>query len=525
MNSNMQGNNQTRQEIKNKVLGDIYFGIILLILPLGAISWFRFANMGRIDLFYLTLSFPFILAFIHIFRRQFGYIYRTYIMIGTLYIAGISAYFQLGIISIGLALLFASSFVAVMLLSRKISIFVMTINGLTLLLLSVLIMSRRITFDFRMDEFIYSIETWMIQMLGYAMLTIVVTLAIRRVNTYNENFIDELQEKNEEIQDKLDLINEQDQALQDKDHALNTTQQIAENSEALYQTLFNSLDELVYAMDLDGRFEVVNDNLLKTLHTSEDAVLGKTIYEIFPGSDSDAQWESTKQRVIFTGEKDIQYNTFKDPTGKIHTYEVTLLPIYINGEVGKLMGTSRNITELLAQEETIQRLAYTDHLTGIKNRMAFKEFIESHIKNYTIGTYPFVICMIDVDDFKAVNDAVGHLKGDELIVAVADRLKISFEDLLMVARIGGDEFAVAATINDSLKDTEELIKRIHDTFAKPFTMEDQSFTITVSTGTAIYPYDGKDYEELFSGADFALFNAKKKGHDQHEGYKAKPPRV
>lgn len=519
MNSTVQGNNQTRQEVKNRVLDDIYFGMILLIVPLALISWFRFDNLGRRDLFFVTISFPLILAFIHIFKKHFSYLYRTWFLVIVYYIAGIAAYLQLGIVSIGLALFFASNFVAVMLLSRKTSIFILTFNGVSILTVSILTVMKIIHFEFKVDEVLYNAETWIIQMLGYAMISIVVTLAIKRLNGYNENFIIELQVKNSEIQDKLDLILQQDETIKTKDSQLVSTQMLADSSEAMYQTLFNSLDELVYAMDLDGRFEVVNDNLLSTLKTSEDAVLGKTIYEIFPGTDVDSQWESTMQRVIETGEKDIQYNTFKDHTGKIQTYEVTLLPIYINGKVAKLMGTSRDITELLDKEETIHNLAFTDQLTGIKNRIAFKEFIEDRIKNYTIGTYPFVICLVDIDNFKNVNDTIGHLRGDDLITLIANRLKDQFEETLMVARIGGDEFAIAATINDSLTDTEDLVTRIRAAFVKPFHVQDESFIFTVCTGTSIYPYDGKNFDELFSCADYALFNAKKKGKDKHVGYK------
>ncbi len=519
MNSTMQGNNQTRQEIKDKVLDDIYFGMILLIVPLAIISWFRFNHLGRRDLFFVTISFPLLLAFIHAFKKHISYLYRVWFIVGAFYISGIAAYLQLGIVSIGLTLFFAGSFVAVMLLSRKTSIFILSFNGITILVIAILTIMNVIHFDFDFEKVLYNFETWSIQLLGYAMISIVVTLAIRRVNSYNENFIDELQAKNTEIQDKLNLIMEKDETIKNKDSQLLSTQLLADSSEAMYQTLFNSLDELVYAMDLEGHFEVVNDNLLNTLKTSEDAVIGKTIYEIFPGTDMETQWECTKQRVIESGEKDIQYNTFKDPDGKINTFEVTLLPIYINGQITKLMGTSRNITDLLDKEETIHNLAFTDQLTGIKNRMAFKDFIEDQIKNYTIGTYPFVICLIDIDNFKQVNDVIGHLKGDDLITLIASRLEDQFEDALMVARIGGDEFAIAATINDSLRDTEDLISRIKASFIEPFHMVNESFTFTVCTGSSIYPYDGKNFEELFSCADYALFNAKKKGKNKHVGYK------
>lgn len=518
--NNLEFNETTKQEIKEKVLCDVYIGLILLILPLAIISKLRFTKLDRDDLFYITLSFPILLAFIHIFKRRINFYIRTWALIVLLFIAGIMAYLQLGVISIGLVLLFSSGIVSVMLLSKRLAFITLNIIGASLAIIANLSISKIIVYDLNLRDVLHHHETWNIQILGYVLVVIVVALGLRRLIDYNENFIMMLQAKNTELNHKYNEIADKDKELLAKDEKLTTTQIKADNSEAMYQTLFNSLDDLVYAMDLEGNFEVVNDNFLKTLHTSEEAVLGKSIYDVFKGSTIDTQWEGIRERVISTGEKDVQYNTFRDSKDMIRTFEVTLLPIFVDGEITKLMGTSRDITKLIVQEETIQRLSYSDHLTGLKNRIAFRDFIENKIKSYTIGTYPFSICIIDVDDFKTINNKVGHLQGDELIVDLSKRLNDKFKDALLISRIGGDEFVLVHELQDPHNDILNIIELINQVTATDFVVDSTNYTLSLSSGFSIFPYNGNSYDELFSNADSALLTSKQIGFNQHTVYES-----
>lgn len=513
-------NETTKQKIKEKVLCDIYIGLILLIIPLSIISRFRFSKLDREDLFFITLAFPILLGFIHIFRNRVNFFIRTWALIIILFIAGILAYLQLGVISIGLILLFSSGIVSVMLLSKKLAFITLNCIGISLAIIAYLSTQRYTIYNLDLRDVLHHKETWNVQILGYVLVVIIVARGLRRLVDYNESFIMTLQDKNKEIINKYNEIADKDKELLAKEERITTTQIKADNSEAMYQTLFNSLDDLVYAMDLEGNFEVVNDNFLKTLNTSEEAVLGKSVYEVFKGSTIDTQWESIREKVLSTGEKDVQYNTFRDSSDKIRTYEVTLLPIFVDGEITKLMGTSRDITQLIVQEETIQRLSYSDHLTGLKNRIAFRDFIEDKIKNYTIGTYPFSLCIIDVDDFKTINNKIGHLQGDELIIDLSKRLNNTFKDALLLSRIGGDEFVLVHELKDPSNDIKNIIKRINSVTEYNFIIDAESYSISLSSGFSIYPYNGKSYDELFSNADSALLASKKLGFNQHTVYEA-----
>ena len=168
------------------------------------------------------------------------------------------------------------------------------------------------------------------------------------------------------------------------------------------------------------------------------------------------------------------------------------------------------------QEKEINQMAYYDHLTGLPNRVLFKDRVNQAIHLSTRAGRTIAILFLDLDSFKSVNDTVGHQGGDDLLTKVARELSKSVRKSDTVSRFGGDEFLVMLSSMGSIKDIVKITQKIMGLFKKPFIIHGQEFFITASGGIAIYPTDGEDADALIKNADIAMYNAKEKGKNRFE---------
>lgn len=165
-------------------------------------------------------------------------------------------------------------------------------------------------------------------------------------------------------------------------------------------------------------------------------------------------------------------------------------------------------------QEQIEHLAYHDNLTGLPNRLLFKEQLSHAIKMACRMAKMLAVMSLDLDGFKMINDTMGHAVGDQLIIEVAQRLTKVMRTSDIIARIGGDEFIILienVQDSDSMKIVSEKILRCFD---QPFKISGREFYITTSIGIAVYPTDGTDPEILIKNADIAMYKAKEKGRNQ-----------
>ena len=154
-----------------------------------------------------------------------------------------------------------------------------------------------------------------------------------------------------------------------------------------------------------------------------------------------------------------------------------------------------------------------DALSGLPNRLQFVECMSAFLNPAPEAGQTAVAAYIDVDRFKDINDTLGHRAGDHLIQAVGARLTEVLHDNELLARFGGDEFAVFSTPARP-EQVSDLCSRIRGAFVAPFTLEGQNICVSVSVGLAIAPHDGREVDELMRNADIALYRAKAEGRDQ-----------
>ncbi len=183
-----------------------------------------------------------------------------------------------------------------------------------------------------------------------------------------------------------------------------------------------------------------------------------------------------------------------------------------DGEITHYVGTHIDITERKAAEEQIKQLAFYDPLTGLPNRRLLQERLKHGIDVERRDGKQLALLMLDLDRFKAVNDSLGHLAGDELLQQVAARITTRLRDVDMVARLGGDEFIVLlediAHPEDAARVAEEIIADLSKLF---YVAQDEEVQIGASIGISLYPQHGDSPEMLMDHADAALYQAKDAG--------------
>jgi diguanylate cyclase (GGDEF)-like protein len=178
----------------------------------------------------------------------------------------------------------------------------------------------------------------------------------------------------------------------------------------------------------------------------------------------------------------------------------------------------RDITERRELERELRRLAYTDRLTGLPNRALFHDRLERALVMATRRNAPMAVLFLDLDRFKIINDSLGHQIGDEVLVAVARRLRgcLRAEDTL--ARLGGDEFAILLPEMADRRDVYLVSDKCLSALSGPELIGGHELTVNASIGVAISPQDGTDVQQLLRSADAAMYRAKARGGGRAETF-------
>lgn len=510
------GNLNASKEIEmlNYVLDRTYLGILSFVIPMVFISIFRIKLIGFLPVVLFSFIGPCVLLAVYLLRNRIPYILRAWVLVLAAYSLGILDLYSLGMFSMGAFLLFLASILGAIFLTKFYSNLVNIVSVSSFIFMGLFIITDKISYRFDIINYFYSLEGWSAQLVTFFALLAAIIYAVRALTLVNQKVAHELNFKNDEVEATYMQLRALDAELQEKYDELVLSKAEHIESELKYRTLFNNLNDFVFSINLEGQFLTVNSTFMRNFRMKEEDILGKTFEELMPNVDNDTTWSSLIQAIIKTKEKKVYLNSFVDPTGRVHSYEVTLIPFLIDNEIDFIIGTSHDVTSLLEKEKTIEKLAFEDQLTRLPNRTAFKQHVKDKISKYTIGTYPFAFIYIDLDNFKRVNDAIGHGNGDKILIAVSERLSALTLNIDYLARMGGDEFALILTITNTLEDLKQIVVTIQDIFSEPFMFEDTELHITASLGVTLFPYDGMVYSDLLKNADSALYEAKRKGkHD------------
>lgn len=183
----------------------------------------------------------------------------------------------------------------------------------------------------------------------------------------------------------------------------------------------------------------------------------------------------------------------------------------------KVIGKTSNIDDSKKEQERLKKLAKLDPLTKILNKSVTRSEIEKYFKDQGLkGQHGFII--IDIDNFKSINDNLGHLFGDAVLTDISTKIEKIFSKDDIIGRIGGDEFVVLLKNYKSIDNVKEKANEMCKAFKSIYTGENKDYTISTSIGISLYPRDGDNYEDLLNKADIALYNVKDNGKDNFRIY-------
>lgn len=278
-----------------------------------------------------------------------------------------------------------------------------------------------------------------------------------------------------------------------------------------FHTALNNMSQGLCMFDKEKRLLVWNDRYIEMYDLpSEIAKPGtpfRSILEhrvksgVYSGEDPEAYIQERLDAVEET-----------KPTTKIQelTNGRVIVIVHQPMEDGGWVATHEDITELQRVQEQVTYMAHHDALTGLPNRTLFRERLEQVLPQ-TRRDKSFAILCLDLDCFKNVNDTLGHPVGDELLIAVAERLKDCVRESDTIARLGGDEFAIIQASDNMPRDATTLATRICEVISQPFDLDEHQVAVGASVGIAIAPNDGDDPDHLLKNADMALYRAKNDG--------------
>ena len=213
-------------------------------------------------------------------------------------------------------------------------------------------------------------------------------------------------------------------------------------------------------------------------------------------------WDRRKNGEIHA--KWLTINTIRDPDGMIHRH----------------VALFSDITEKKKSEELIWRQANFDTLTGLPNRDMFRDRLEQEIKKAARVELPLALLLVDLDQFKEVNDTLGHAVGDMLLVEAAQRIYSCIRESDTVARLGGDEFTIVVSQIADTAHVDNVAQKIIDKLAQPFHLGREVVYISASIGITLHPNDSTDIDALMKNADQAMYVAKSKGRNRFSYFTA-----
>ncbi|WP_051261130.1 sensor domain-containing diguanylate cyclase [Desulfovibrio inopinatus] len=278
----------------------------------------------------------------------------------------------------------------------------------------------------------------------------------------------------------------------------------------LFEKVFdNSLDGIVVTDD-NASILAVNKAFTRITGYDREEVIGKEPSLLKSGSHDDffyrAMWEQLQREGLWEGEI---WNRRKN--GEIYPEWLSISAIRENGQIAQFVAIFHDISDIKDQEERIRHQAFHDGLTGLPNRLLLDDRLEVALLQSSRAKVRTALLFLDLDDFKMINDTMGHAVGDKVLVHVANCLRFSVRDSDTVCRLGGDEFVLLLPDVVYESDIDHVVERILTSFGGGVEINGHRIPLSTSIGISIYPDNAQTAKELLEAADTAMYEAKALG--------------
>jgi diguanylate cyclase (GGDEF)-like protein/PAS domain S-box-containing protein len=283
----------------------------------------------------------------------------------------------------------------------------------------------------------------------------------------------------------------------------------------LFEAALNSAANGIVITDVDATVVWANPAFTRMTGISLADAVGTRPSEMLNAGQQDQEfyqrmWETILDGRVWSGEL---VNRRKD--GSLYDEALTISPVTdINGRIQHFVAIKQDISERKASEERVQHLAHHDQLTDLPNRALLSDRLAQALAQVRRDRATLALMFLDLDQFKPVNDTLGHDVGDLLLQEVALRLKSCVpRETDTVARLGGDEFVILLAQLERAMDAVLVANKVLAALRRPFLIGPHAIAISVSIGITVYPQHGEDVGQLLKNADTAMYYAKKAGRN------------
>ncbi len=289
-----------------------------------------------------------------------------------------------------------------------------------------------------------------------------------------------------------------------------------EASEGRFQALTESAMDIVTVLDADGVIRYQSPSVKHLLGYAPEVMIGRSQFDLVHRDDAEALRDAFHE-LLSRGqmERAIEFRVVRS-NGEWRTLEAIGKNCLDVPEVRGIIVNTRDITDRKNIEKRIQHLAFHDALTGLPNRSLMQDRVSQAIGRAERSSKRFAVMFIDIDNFKNINDTLGHDVGDELLRQVAARLIDSVRTHDTIARQGGDEFIVLLDELEGHQGATRVAHKILDALRLPFQVGGADQHVSGSIGIALYPDDGRDPPTLLKNADTAMFHGKALGKNTYQ---------
>ncbi len=287
-------------------------------------------------------------------------------------------------------------------------------------------------------------------------------------------------------------------------------------SEMRLQLILHHANDAIFQLDRNGLIQWASRQAtVLTGRPSEELVNRPFQMLLAPSSRALAEERLAQARTDTNVSALVEYELVRSD-GRVLWVEANTTNVEEQGQVIGRLVVARDITDRRQVEEQVREMAFQDALTGLPNRRLFLDRLNLAISQARRKQQLLAVLLLDLDQFKVVNDSLGHATGDLLLQRVAERLKACIRSGDTVARLGGDEFTILLPELSAVDDVPRIAQKLVDAFGQSFQLEGQEFAITTSLGISLYPADGTDGETLLKNADSAMYRAKEQGGNTHQ---------